>query len=213
LQLFPHSAPFRETLHPLITPQSTSLDSSSPQTPPTFIKYNLHTTKPVSTPPLTRSTPPLSPSQLTLPSPGAHPKAGMDTSTLTFTLNKTPPIPKTSSLFRQPVQPVADWFTRLISPLTHTEESSSSPRSTSVMIQEQFPIPPDLPHQPKQPEGDNDGAGFSTMLLVFIPILVVVLTVLLGLVCFLAAVLYMRRRKGIRWVDRVISIADTDSVD
>ena len=64
------------------------------------------------------------------------------------------------------------------------------------MVQENFPPAPDVP-RPQQPEPDGD-AGFSTMLLVFIPIMVVVLTVLLGLVCFLAAVLYMRRRKGIR---------------
>jgi hypothetical protein len=36
--------------------------------------------------------------------------------------------------------------------------------------------------------------------MIFIPVMVVILTVLLGLVCFLAAVLLMRRRKGIRWV-------------
>lgn len=45
---------------------------------------------------------------------------------------------------------------------------------------------------------ERDEAGMSTMLLVFIPVMVVILTVLLGLVCFLVAVLYMRRRKGIR---------------
>jgi len=64
------------------------------------------------------------------------------------------------------------------------------------MAQEPFPAP-EVPRPRQHEEGE---AGFSTMLLVFIPILVVVLTVLLGLVCFLAAVLYMRRKKGIRWV-------------
>nr|XP_031858225.1 uncharacterized protein CI109_006368 [Kwoniella shandongensis]KAA5525297.1 hypothetical protein CI109_006368 [Kwoniella shandongensis] len=45
--------------------------------------------------------------------------------------------------------------------------------------------------------GSDDG-GYSTVVLVFIPFLVVCLTVLLGLVVFLVAVLYMRRKKGIR---------------
>jgi hypothetical protein len=52
------------------------------------------------------------------------------------------------------------------------------------------------------------------MLLVLIPILVVVLTILMGSVCFLATVLYMRRKKGIRWVSPTTISRKTDgSVD
>ena len=129
----------------------------------------------------------------------------MDTSTLSYTQNKAS-LPRTSSLLRQPIQPAAEWFTRLTSPLTQSEESPASLRSTPAMAQEPFPAP-DAP--PQKPDSDGE-AGYSTMLLVFIPILVVVLTVLLGLVCFLAAVLYMRRKKGIRWVDRVRWGRDAD---
>nr|ODN89521.1 endosome protein [Cryptococcus depauperatus CBS 7841] len=50
------------------------------------------------------------------------------------------------------------------------------------------------------PEIDNDGS-YSSVLLIFIPVLVVVLTVLLGLVIFLVAILYMRRRRGIRLLE------------
>ncbi|ORX33994.1 concanavalin A-like lectin/glucanase domain-containing protein [Kockovaella imperatae] len=41
----------------------------------------------------------------------------------------------------------------------------------------------------------------SAILLIFIPVLVVVLTVLVGLICFLVAVLFMRRRRGIKLVE------------
>jgi hypothetical protein len=44
---------------------------------------------------------------------------------------------------------------------------------------------------------DDGRQGVSTLLLVFLPILVVVLTVLIGLICFLVAVLLMKRRKGV----------------
>nr|XP_019008380.1 endosome protein [Kwoniella pini CBS 10737]OCF47161.1 endosome protein [Kwoniella pini CBS 10737] len=57
-----------------------------------------------------------------------------------------------------------------------------------------MPTPQPTPN-PSQGDGDS---GYSTILLIFIPVMVVVLTVLLGLVVFLVAVLYMRRRKGIR---------------
>ncbi|KAK8847517.1 hypothetical protein IAR55_005375 [Kwoniella newhampshirensis] len=56
---------------------------------------------------------------------------------------------------------------------------------------------PDIP-QPRQPANGNGEGGNSTLVLIFIPVMVVILTVLLGLVVFLIAVLYMRRRKGIR---------------
>ena len=51
---------------------------------------------------------------------------------------------------------------------------------------------------PNPPSNSGRQNGMSAVLLVFIPVLVVVLTVLVGLVCFLAAVLFMRRRRGIR---------------
>ncbi len=134
----------------------------------------------------------------------------MDSSTLSFTHDKAR-LPRTSSLLRQPVQPAAEWFTRLISPLTPTEDVPAS-RSTPVIMQEQFPAAPEVP-QPHQPE-HTGGKGFSTMLLVLIPILVVVLTILMGSVCFLATVLYMRRKKGIRWVSPTTISRKTDgSVD
>ena len=58
-------------------------------------------------------------------------------------------------------------------------------------------VPPGIP-LPHEREGDQ--GAVSTMLLVFVPILVVVLTVLVGLIIFLIAVLFMKRRKGVRWV-------------
>lgn len=61
---------------------------------------------------------------------------------------------------------------------------------------DQDPWHPDLP-KPTQSDNDN-GGGVSTLLLVFIPVLVVVLAVLVGMVVFLIAVLYMRRKRGIR---------------
>ncbi|WVR04734.1 hypothetical protein IAU60_001745 [Kwoniella sp. DSM 27419] len=59
--------------------------------------------------------------------------------------------------------------------------------------------PPETTHQsPNNGSGHDSDGGFSTLLMIFIPVMVVVLTVLLGLVVFLVAVLYMRRKKGIR---------------
>ncbi|WVF69681.1 hypothetical protein IAT40_004460 [Kwoniella sp. CBS 6097] len=66
------------------------------------------------------------------------------------------------------------------------------------MEQEPWRPTPEAP-QPHTPE--NGDTGYSTILMIFIPVMVVVLTVLLGLVVFLVAVLYMRRRKGIRLME------------
>ena len=49
-------------------------------------------------------------------------------------------------------------------------------------------------------DGYEHGKGLNIVLLVFIPILAVVLTILLGLMVFLVAMLYMRRKRGIKWV-------------
>nr|XP_019047055.1 endosome protein [Kwoniella bestiolae CBS 10118]OCF25985.1 endosome protein [Kwoniella bestiolae CBS 10118] len=69
-----------------------------------------------------------------------------------------------------------------------------------IQTQQQDPWQGRMPTPPSTPNGtgDNGDSGYSTILLIFIPVMVVVLTVLLGLVVFLVAVLYMRRRKGIR---------------
>jgi hypothetical protein len=80
--------------------------------------------------------------------------------------------------------------------LLHTRTTASS----SNMQMPQQP-PPNVP-TPDHPQnsgstGSND-QGFSTILLIFIPIMVVVLTVLLGMVVFLVTVLYLRRKKGIK---------------
>lgn len=64
---------------------------------------------------------------------------------------------------------------------------------------DQDPWHPDLP-KPTQSDNDN-GGGVSALLLVFIPVLVVVLAVLVGMVVFLIAVLYMRRKRGIRLLE------------
>ena len=50
---------------------------------------------------------------------------------------------------------------------------------------------------PGLPSRHDNRQGLSTLLLVFLPILVVVLTVLIGMICFLVVVLLMKRRKGI----------------
>lgn len=132
-------------------------------------------------------------------------QSGMDTSTLSFTDASHPHQPEranahTSSLAREVPQPAAaEWFTRLISPLTDRHPKEASSMSTPVagkQYQDQFPNT--APQVPTTPRAGHDSHGFSTMLLIFIPIMVVILTVLIGLVIFLVAVLYMRRRKGIQ---------------
>jgi hypothetical protein len=135
----------------------------------------------------------------------------MDTSTLTFPDDITLPntVPQTSLLSHEAPKPIAaEWLTRLmsISPLTSSHlNPPESPQSTMAhsyvyQNQDQYPVP----QQPPQP-GSGSGTGrhggdpgLSTLLLIFIPIMVVILTVLLGLVFFLVAVLFMRRRKGIK---------------
>lgn len=128
----------------------------------------------------------------------------MDTSTLSIS-DSRPQSPqmanaRTSSLSREAPQPAAaEWFTRLISPLTDRHSKQASAMSTPVVAKqygEQFPNT--APQVPSTPRTGHDNHGFSTMLLIFIPIMVVILTVLIGLVIFLVAVLYMRRRKGIQ---------------
>jgi hypothetical protein len=122
----------------------------------------------------------------------------MDTSTLSSTEAEVD-LPFTSVPYSSSPQPAAEWFTRLISPLTHVDSSAASPVPTDAMIAsieaEQYLPTPAIP----APRNDDD-QGISTLLLVFIPIMVVVLTLLLGLVIFLVAMLYMRRKRGIRRV-------------
>lgn len=72
-------------------------------------------------------------------------------------------------------------------------------RPAAQLDQAPYPTQPQIP-APRGPETGSDGrsAGMNNMLLIFIPMLAVVLTVLLGLLVFLVAMLYMRRRRGIR---------------
>jgi hypothetical protein len=125
----------------------------------------------------------------------------MDTSTLFSTERHQldSAIVHTSSFSPESLQPEPDWYTRLLSPLTDEYSKIPSPESTHIMskqFQGQYPI--STPQAPTTPRTGHDSHGFSTVLLIFIPIIVVILTVLLGLVIFLVAVLYMRRRKGIQ---------------
>ena len=146
-----------------------------------------------------------------------HDPLDMDTSTL-FLTERTPRPDTanfhTSSLSRELPQPEPDWYTRLLSPLTHVYSKVPSPESTHIMslsskqLGDQYPI--SNPQEPTTPRTGHDSHGFSTVLLVFIPIIVVILTVLLGLVIFLVAVLYMRRRKGIQYVQEMIVEQETD---
>jgi len=139
----------------------------------------------------------------------AFPSDSLDMDTSTLSLCERTPQPDTaifhtSSLSRELPQPEPDWYTRLLSPLTNGYSKVPSAESTHIMslsskqLGDQYPI--SNPQQPTQPRTGHDSHGFSTVLLVFIPIIVVILTVLLGLVIFLVAVLYMRRRKGIQYV-------------
>jgi hypothetical protein len=145
----------------------------------------------------------------------------MDTSTLTSTESEAmADLPLTSSPYSDIPQPAAEWFTRLISPLTHVYSSAASPSATNsvdsvVMLSPIAPGDMDnagngfvgiggevgskpfasapIPH----PQIDDD-PGDSTVLLVLIPILAVIFTILIGLVVFLIAMLYMRKKRGIR---------------
>ncbi|WVQ83183.1 hypothetical protein IAT38_005322 [Cryptococcus sp. DSM 104549] len=144
----------------------------------------------------------------------------MDTSTLLFTEQPEQPLPhspKTASFIHQQADPAPrpDWLTRLISISPRT---SSSPASLEVLSSQESPAStrshtrimgdvktdmqdpwgslPQVP-RPQNPDNNSEG-GYSTVLLVFIPVLIVILTVLVGLVVFLIAVLYMRRKRGIR---------------
>lgn len=145
----------------------------------------------------------------------------MDTSTVSFTdldtRARTDEIPKTSIAFRAAPQPgvKVEWLSRLISPLTLTPAQDDSAAASAASASASAPSSPVLPNmqdpwlpapasviaRPSQPtsgSGSDNDVGYSTLLLVLIPVMVVVLTVLLGLVMFLVAVLYMRRRRGIR---------------
>lgn len=109
----------------------------------------------------------------------------------------------------------------MISPLTHVYSSAASPSATNLaMLSPMAPVDNDnigsgfdvgagagvggergskpfasapIPH----PQIDDD-SGDSTVLLVLIPILAVIFTILIGLVVFLIAMLYMRKKRGIR---------------
>lgn len=132
----------------------------------------------------------------------------MDTSTLSRTdasyrsADQREGIVHTSSLSREALQPgAAEWFTRLIAPLTDRHQSKHAHAMSTPVAAKQYqgPYPNIAPQVPDTPRaGHSTGHGFSTMLLIFVPIMVVILTVLIGLVIFLVAVLYMRRRKGIQ---------------
>lgn len=74
-------------------------------------------------------------------------------------------------------------------------------QAASPLNQVPYPSQPQMP-APREPTGGsgNAGQGMNTMLLVFIPILAVLLTILLGLLVFLVSMLYMKRKRGIRYV-------------
>jgi hypothetical protein len=72
-------------------------------------------------------------------------------------------------------------------------------RQDQALEQVPYPSQPQIP-APREPTSGsgNQGTGMNNLLLVFIPMLAVILTVLLGLLVFLIVVLYMKRRRGIR---------------
>lgn len=172
------------------------------------------------------------------------------------------PVPLTSAIRAQSIQPGLEWFTRLLAPLTrHTSsgvDQTSAVTATAPTVEAQphassapqSSLPPPEPSresalgidsesmtffmddnafrqaiqavkvgevpvavtgaqqdpwvgQPTYPArveaGDYEhGKGLNIVLLVFIPILAVVLTILLGLLVFLVAMLYMRKKRGIK---------------
>lgn len=156
----------------------------------------------------------------------------MDTSTISFEDAQSPPVlaiaHKTASVQTDAAHPAAaDWFTRLIAPLTHSSPVSLAAPAASeqpqapiahvksfwaggdIYVDEQGNRPPSMQAPYPGPGSGGGGTvgttphqgeqrGLSTVLLIFIPVLVVVITVLVGLLCFLIAVLLMRRRKGVR---------------
>jgi hypothetical protein len=157
----------------------------------------------------------------------------MDTSTASFEDSQSPltiaVAHKTASAQTDAAHPAAaDWFTRLIAPLTHSSPVSLAAPAASdgaqnlnagvkslwaggtVYTGEESKYRPASMQGPYPGPGSGGGGtvgtaphqgeqrGLSTVLLIFIPVLVVVITVLVGLLCFLIAVLLMRRRRAVR---------------
>lgn len=120
----------------------------------------------------------------------------MDTGTIIS--HTKPQLHLTKSLASEVPQPGPNhWLQQLdlSSPKTQTESMPLQVQMPRVMQIPQQPLPGAPTPEPRQ-DAPND--GFSTVLLIFIPIMVVILTVLLGLVVFLVTVLYLRRKKGIK---------------
>ncbi|KAK4686522.1 Ran-binding protein 9/10, partial [Tremellales sp. Uapishka_1] len=114
----------------------------------------------------------------------------MDTSTLSFSHLDSSAEALTTSSYRLEPRPInTEWLTRLIS-----NTDPAAPKTTPLLTMQE----PNFTEVPPTDGHGNGNGGYSTLLLVFIPIMVVILTVLLGLLVFLMAILYLRRRKGIR---------------
>lgn len=134
----------------------------------------------------------------------------MDTQRLSYDDTIPPTAILTTTLLSEKIVPGAgEWLTRLIS-RTHSQatlipESTPLPLAPYVeddtstgmgqLVEQEFEMeyPPNIPQRITMEQ-----KGISTLLLVFIPVLVVILTVLIGLICFLVAVILMRRKKGVR---------------
>lgn len=138
----------------------------------------------------------------------------MDTSTPSHTDAPDIDLPAslTSALHVESAKPGLEWLTRLIAPLTgHSSVASGTPGAASTAIplldavKEPLVVMQDVQQPwtgqptivPARPQ-DGDGKGLNIVLLVFIPILAVVATLLLGMVVFLVVMLYLRKKRGIK---------------
>ncbi|KAL7419390.1 Protein ssh4 [Cryptotrichosporon argae] len=125
----------------------------------------------------------------------------MDTSALSFSHPASDVLLTSSAPFESPEPAEHAWAAiprTARRPNSPDPPSSMQPAYSAALAGVPVASRPGLPPGVTGVATAEDGDGPSTLLLVLIPLLVVVLTVLLGMIMFLVSVLFMRRRQGIR---------------
>lgn len=128
----------------------------------------------------------------------------MDTSTLSFSDEQVASSERiaTSSASTDQIEP-APWMTHTMPPPTKMEGKTfhSRPALDSVPLKSYEEVAYVRVEAPDMRTLTYDDDGPPTILIVFIPILVVLVTVLLGVLMFLIALLCMKRQRGIRLME------------